>query len=504
MTTIGSQEGRLRIRALGYLAAAERLARLENVLSAIEATYDPAELRLTPLFRDRLDFLQRELSANYLEQWGRSAKPVDDWDRMHAEALIRKAILNNMGQSAELALEMKALPRVRAPVAMFEVISSSLQGLYGVPETLTLVPWPRMNYGQEEAKRVLSAGSPGTHHVTLYFNESEFRNPLMWTMLGHEVGHIFITPSKSHPGPAVGATPELVAKAMNNVQHTPKSAACKTHWDLVWRWMPEFICDAFGCRVFGSAYAAAQAWFALGRSVVVSEGDQSHPPPVNRSSMARAMMPEDDLLSRVRDIFTLLQDAEREVAESQPVPDCFQWAQVYEAAWDAADATQTDLEPVVLEGTLAHLTKELHQGIPIGGTVRSEAERRQLHSECRAVLDRWNSLAEVELSQEWGTPIIDLDGSRAALVHEESRIRSALSDSPIKPIQIVNGGWLDKFQNLELRVNRVIDLFEGTAPTPSLEEINRICDDWCKYSVGLDALLLKSLEIGSVLRFYVR
>jgi hypothetical protein len=189
-------------------------------------------------------------------------------------------------------------------------------------------------------------------------------------------------------------------------------------------------------------------------------------------------------------------------------PHCFDWDHVYDAAWAAADAecSSGSTSAVSADG-LAHLSKELLQGIPVGGGVRPEDVVIEIHGRCIELLNKWEALGSERLAQDWAQSMPEPDDRFRQLQDVEQTIRGQLSDLPAEPVDIINAGWLSKFSTLRTYVRDIVALFDAdNGPNSSAEATERlqaISEGWCKYALSLDHLLMKSLEIASILRFYM-
>ena len=163
--------------------------------------------------------------------------------------------------------------------------------------------------------------------VSLFFPIIEHDNPLAWPLLGHEVGHVLVAEDRTTDG--------LVETSLRSFVRASQGSECEGnngHIPMLVQWLPELVCDAVGCRVYGAGYMAAQVWDALGRGNTVSgEASAGHPALLNRIYLSASMLrAESDVKTLSADVLARLVEGDKEYGYKPFEHGCYSWNDVYE------------------------------------------------------------------------------------------------------------------------------------------------------------------------------
>src|SRR5207237_35489 len=113
------------------------------------------------------------------------------------DALTALSQLTSASQNVDaLILKTKVLPRTRPHVEVYEFIAEIFPTTLLRREDLTIELWPELNFAAEPdflgdlAQQYGGVRQQPSTRIVLFLAEIERGNPLAWSLLVHEVGHV--------------------------------------------------------------------------------------------------------------------------------------------------------------------------------------------------------------------------------------------------------------------------------------------------------------------------
>jgi dCTP deaminase len=358
-----------------FQRAVETVLRFEVYLSRVQDLYPRKEARLLDFFRDRIKTVKEDLSD-------------------HIDRLPRHSIGGTVGEpharifASGYALsiltittwiyELDYLPnQPPVPSGLYIFLGDLFPGCLKEDGRPTVVY--HRTYDFEQRTWEPQAEKPGAPSlpVVLRMPYVEFRNPLMWVNLTHEMGHALQAGATSAPL-FRDATPDE-AKTVKN-------------------WASEFFADRVALNVAGSAYLSAFiSWYVTRYPNQLTEPSKSHPAPTDRLMAMRNYLEAKELLGPgatfILRVFQQLSENLPQGKSPQPslprgmvVGDLATWADSQVEAFPNL-MTFGNSERTASEGILESLRDNLvaPSRIPmpteVGGASRFASVRQQLETE---------------------------------------------------------------------------------------------------------------------------
>lgn len=297
---------------------------------------------------------------------------------------------------------------------------------------------------------------------TVIIPKIEYSNPLNWTILVHELGHLDEKKIK-----ALCESPGLFPDGLNNGEK-----------DKLTNWAEEIYCDILAIDIIGPAYFLSLASYALLQSLItgLEVSTNHHPPFAMRLALLHAYIDKNsqDLLtdlptgkegsihSFIYDMTSILNENVKHITdptENEPlIEDLMDF--VFHLNEELVEKGTVNKEL----GSIFELVEKLRIKVPIGGYRSTNGDKELL----------------IELEKDGLT------------TDEFSEIRNSLSDRNTELWEIINAGWVFKMNEF---IPFGINLFFDNSEKSIDEKLN-------DYRVKLDLLddrLLVSIETSKLI-----
>ncbi len=304
---------------------------------------------------------------------------------------------------------------------------------------------------------------------SIFLPKIERDNPLNWSILVHECGHIDSTDLSSLPE-LEGIFPE-----------EPGSAA----GEILRNWAEEIYCDLFAAKILGPAYLSSFVTFSL---VVAAAGGSelptdTHPPDIVRISIIQEVLKKSGLEVRLNirefdsnDLATLFFNLleERTKVDRRYYNQGLQQSFPQLALGEFVDIICDEVDKIISLSQdltikdfsrISFLAERLARGILIGSYQDPESIEYAKKKYLEGRIDR----EQLE------------DGKKA------------INESRVLLWEIVNAGWVYKVEGL---YPKAFELFFGSQDRP----LGRRVLEWGDEIENIDRLLLKSIEASEIHR----
>lgn len=318
---------------------------------------------------------------------------------------------------------------------------------------------------------------------TIFLPKIERDNPLNWSILVHECGHIDSTGINS-----LLQDPEII----------PPQEEGSTR-RILQNWAEEIYCDLFATRILGPAYLASFATFAL--VVAGANGGETasktHPADIVRICIMRRLLEKNNLKVNLTkpqlgytDIGSLFYhlieeriSLDRRYLYSTPRP-AFPFAHLSLTEFSDAICEKVEelialSQQLVVEdfARIPDLAKQLSERMPIGSYPKLD----------HITSTKENNLDDKLLPNAQG--IIDLQ--------KYSETINAVQEYRTLPWEIINAGWLHKVESI---YPHAFSLFFHQNNMSLSNKINTLGEEL----LSIDKLLLKSIETSEIQRFLTK
>lgn len=430
----------------------ERFSRFTTYLDEVSLICSDAELRLVDFFRELLSQVnEREIkrAARIL-----SLPKIAKRDEGAAiESLILAAAHMDI-----LVSETELFPRQRPSLEVYDFLEKAFPGVLFKEWQIAIVLWPIYNFGVEPdlAERLKEkldwVKERPPKHVVLYLAEVEKDDPMMWSLLAHEMGHALDEAEKI--GDTVFAPSEPT-----QIEEFP-------------RWITELIADNIAIRVLGPAYFCAFA------SLTLLDNNprtyyNSHPVLHKRVEMLKQELELMDVLKgKTKEIVDGYYQLVTERARTEPVsPEdkLITWEDIFNKIKSTVDKQAKNLHNFNKQDRKRSeaLAGLLQKGTPISSFL-DEERRRSINEKAKQLLG--------DLRETSGRD------RQKRLAKFKGRLNEIIDDfveKPTDPIWVLNAGWIYRWDKMK----------EWDAGLGSLSD----WQEWLR-KIDIDTVLKKSIE----------
>jgi hypothetical protein len=377
-------------------------------------------------------------------------KPTKEEESDATELLILAAAHMDV-----LLSETEVFPRQRPLLEVYDFLEKAFPEVLTNGWKLAVVLWPIYNFGTDPdlAERLKKAldwmPEQPIKHVVLYLAEIERNDPTMWALLAHETGHALDEAKK------IGET-ILGTEADDQMGMPP-------------RWITELVADTIAIRVLGPAYFCAFASLAL-LDDDPTHYSSSHPALYKRMQLLKQELERMGVLEKETKeaIDGYYQLVTERIKDGLPRADWeYRWDDVFSRVREAVDIKVDEVHPFGKENRESGeaLVKLLHEGIPISSFL-DEKCCRLINEEAKQLLHGLRKTAGVNRQKR-------LPDFKRRL----NKIIKDFAEEPTHPIEILNAGWIDRW-------NEILDWCSRSGNT----------NEWWKQVQKSDAILKKSIE----------
>jgi dCTP deaminase len=246
-----------------YQQGIELTARFDLYLDEVAGLCSHAESELVQYFREQLDPIRRDLAAGITElaQIDLEAELGGSREKGHISAYQNAVV-----RMQNLHFDFRFFPvQPSIPPEVYILLAD----FFPTPAFAKIQPvvtyFPDHNF---EQLNMFSLTAGGEAQVVLRMPYVEFRNPLMWTNLIHEMGHALDAPDATH-----SFSDEFFVKHKAILGDREKTIA----------WASEFYADQVAIKLAGPAYLCAFiAWHLARDPRTLGAEPMTHPPPRER------------------------------------------------------------------------------------------------------------------------------------------------------------------------------------------------------------------------------
>jgi hypothetical protein len=302
---------------------------------------------------------------------------------------------------------------------------------------------------------------------TVFLPKIERDNPLNWTILAHECGHID-------------------SEGINNILQQPgiiPSQADSITKNVLHRWAEEIYCDLLATQILGPAYLASFAIFALvvaGGSEIATE---THPADIVRICIIQEVLQKNNLI----------------VAMTEPILDCADVATFFYNILE--ERTKLDRKyihhipqqpqpPLILQEFVDSICEQVDQVISLNQqlTLRDFNRIKGLSERLSKgiIIGSYPNHKHPETIEK-----IKKILAKDLVPNSLDNAKKAVQESRTLLWEIINAGWLHKIQSLYPQAST---LFFTPSVTPLKEKITM----WGEEIESVDRLLLKSIEASEI------
>lgn len=402
------------------------------------------------IFRDGLDMLQTYPQDDYLEK------------QIHKSMLRTSFLIQKIMITSRFLQQMDI--RYETDILFDELFRAPDAGM-GVRKP-SIVLLPEYNFSQRDIEfdivKLFQEEEifPKTNEEAVSFVSYPnilYRNPLMWGILVHEIGH------------KIDKSKGICENLVREYKRLEKQKATI-------RWFSEFFADLFSVRILGPAFAVSYIFFCLPLTMNIPSA--YHPPDRTRIEAQIDYLEKEMGLKDIyflKDLHKLFEESISNLTtDKKPYEE---WKELLDSSREMISIVSKQLRNLPIESftnenlrNSGDLAKDLSKQIPIGSRPPSFEQLKQ---------------SLIKKNQENRKTESLLNG----FVH-----------SPSKICEILNAGWIDKQEN---RPKKFTSLF--MKQNILKEKIyERAFKDYAVYILERDKLLLKSIETSSIHHTYGR
>lgn len=432
----------------------ERFFRFNTYLEEVSLTCSDAELHLVDFFRGLL----HQVNERTIKRATRILSLPQPSEEEESDAI--KSLILAAAHMDILLLETELFPRQRPPLEVYDFLEKAFPEVLSDKWQLAVVLWPIYNFGVETdlAERLKEKldwmVERPPKHVALYLAEIERNNPTMWALLAHEMGHALDEAKKI--GDSI-----FVTGAPTQIEEFP-------------HWVTELVADSIAIKVLGPAYFCAFASLTLlddnPRSYY-----KSHPALHKRLEMLKQELELRGILDgKTKDVVEKYYQLIIERVGSEPAfPEdtIFTWEDIFQSVREAVDKKIEEVHKFNTEDRekSEELAKLLHEGIPISSFLDEKC--------CRLINEETKQLLH-DLVETTG---VNRQKRLPAFKGRLNKIIKDFDKEPVHPIEILNAGWIDRWEEL-------LDWCSKSGST----------SEWWERLQKGDAILKKSIEAISI------
>ena len=411
----------LRLSKVLLALVSEKLSRFNSYLEEVALICSTAELQLVGFFHDLLNQVNdREITRARRILSLPNLTPEDGADAL--ESLLLTASHMDI-----LLSETDVFPRGRPPPEVYEFLDKAFPNISSQGWQVAVVLWPIYNFGvdpdlAERLKEKLDwIQDHPPKHVVLYLAEIERNDPVMWSLLAHEMGHALDEAGK--------------------IREDFLKPGLPTQIDEYPRWITELIADNIAAKVLGPAYLCAFASMTL-----LDDNPRryysSHPALHKRVEMLKQDLELSGALGEkakavIDECYQLV--VERTNGEPASAEDTmFNWNDIFTRVRGVVDSKVGEIRKFCAEDceTSEKLATLLREGLPISSFL-DENRRRSINEKVNLLL--------IDLRETLGS---DRQNRLGEFKRRLKEIVDEFAEKSTSPVCLLNAGWIDKWNRI--------------------------------------------------------
>lgn len=432
----------------------ERFFRFSTYLDEVSLICSDAELQLVAFFHELL----RQVNEREIKRAARILSLPELADGDEADAI--ESLISAVAHMDILLLETEIFPRQRPPLEVYDFLEKAFPGVLSKEWQIAIVLWPVYNFGvepdlSERLKEKLDwVKERPPKHVVLYLAEVEKDDPMMWSLLAHEMGHALDEAEKI--GDSV-----FEAGAPAQIVELP-------------RWITELIADNIAIRVLGPAYFCAFA------SLTLLDNNprtyySSHPALHKRVEMLKQELELMDVLKgKTKEVVDGYYQLVTERARTEPVsPEdkLIKWEDIFNRIKSTVDKKAEELHKFDRQDRKRSeaLADLLQKGTPIS-SFQDEERCRSINEKAKQLLGDLKETSGRNRQER-------LNEFKGRL----TEIIDGFVEKPTDSIWVLNAAWIDRWDKMK-------------EWDPGLGSLS----DWQEWLRKTDTILKKSIEAISI------
>ncbi len=439
--------------------AAETVLRFELYLDKVQNLSSDRDVHLIRFFQERIGPIREDLAV-HADELSRCPieGEIDNWESL-------RRLLN--GYALTIARingwfhELDFLPNQPAiPSGVYIFLADLFPDELSKGRPPAVVYHRKYDFEQRSYQESLSDSTEPALPVVLRMPYVEFRNPLMWVNLVHEMGHAVDAKMKLSPQFAVTLKPTVEQR------------------EIFQSWASEFFADQVAVRAVGPAYLSAFiSWYLTRYPRELKVASKTHPAPEVRVAKMQKCLADRDILGDGADFLlrtfrNLATDQEFRCPPNSPLPEVVDQM----AAWAV-----TTTEKLASVPPFGHDEARAAKAIAVTlGDNTVVSSRSQLNAEEEAV--RLQELRETLDRRSFENP------------GELYSVTEPLQEQPNRCCEIANAAW-------EYALAKGLEQFRQTFSRQDTEASKQ----WLDYREYLEALqrrLRKSIEYAKIHRLW--
>ncbi len=459
----------------------EKIIRMERYLNDVILHASEDDIKIVEFYKDVLEAIKNELEepANLLKKYHKSK--INDNTSV---TFIRKCL--NISIAVRIFHEefFSYLPILKTRSETYIFLKNLLQQIIQIKTEPAIVLTDIYNYEERnitqslKEKNIIKDGKIA-EQIIIGLPKTEKDNPLMWTILVHEIGH------------------DLAENYLNISSRVIKEGIIDkkidySHQTILKNWAKEIISDILSIRVIGPSYLYSFIFYNL----LISDLDafsNTHPSPNCRIEiMLSALEQEKFELKQVKSLYYIIRQRQKK-------------SKSFISVADSCSECGAKIDPI---SEIEEIKKEFYQLVSLSIKIIDEIKIKEYTPDnlvnCEKLVDNLNNSIPISSSRKMNNKklndslkIFTAQRFFGLLDDKNKNIYSLLEQFEEKPnsiSDIINAGWLHKINN---SYSEFIKLFFENDEIGN-HTFDEKYENYKKFLNQNDELLLKSFEIADM------